>query len=527
MNDRLIQGLQSADAYPHPVESIECIETHISWVLLAGDFVYKIKKPLDLGFLDFSDLERRRHFCDEEVRLNRRTAPELYLGVTPVTGSRERPRIDATGPAIEYAVRMRRFDTARRFDQLLEHGALTRAHVIDLAGQLAYLHGVAEVAEADGPYGTLDQVAGPMRDNFEALGAHGERRGDDRLGRLRQWTEGRLRTLEGLIARRRAGGFVRECHGDAHLANVVLLDGKATLFDCIEFNAGLRWIDSVNEIAFTLMDLRDRGAPALSWTVLDEYLACTGDFEGLRLLPLYMVYRALVRAKVQSFARQQADDDERRSRLEREIDGYVELAEAIAADRRPGIIVTRGLSGSGKSWLARHLIERVGMVRLRSDVERKRLYGLAADATSGSALDADLYAPEATEKTYERLADAAARIVDAGLPALIDATCLRAWQRERLRARALALDVPFGIVDCRAPTDTLEARIRERRSRAGEASEAGVDVLHAQMQSAEPLAPSERARAVAVDTRSGARVEAAIATVRAWLGAGQPAGQGD
>ncbi|MGK7294373.1 MAG: AAA family ATPase [Candidatus Wenzhouxiangella sp. M2_3B_020] len=527
MSDPLIRNLRSADAYPHPVDSVECIETHISWVLLAGDFVYKIKKPLDLGFLDFTELDRRRYYCEEEVRLNRRTAPDLYLGVAPVTGSRERPRIDDDGPAIEYAVRMRRFDTDNAFDRLLDRGALTRDHVADLAGQLARLHDVAAAAEPEGGYGTFDQVADPMHDNFEALEAHARRHGDERLRRLRWWTGKRLEALADLIDERREQGFVRECHGDAHLGNVVLVDGRATLFDCIEFSEELRWIDVANDVAFTIMDLRDRGAPALSWSALDEYLARTGDFDGVRLLPLYMVYRALVRAKVQTFAREQADDEDRRRQLDREIYGYVELAGTIAGDRRPGVIVTRGLSGSGKSWLARRLVERIGMVRLRSDVERKRLHGLAADDTSGSELDDDLYSSEATERTYEHLAGATSRVVDAGLPALVDATCLKAWQRERFRRLAAELDVPFGIVDCRAPTDVLEQRIRDRQRKGEDASEADVEVLHAQIGSGESLSADEKTCAVAVDTRSGEEVDAAVDVVRTWLGGAKGPAQPD
>lgn len=527
MSDPLIRNLRSPAAYPHPVESVECIETHISWVLLAGEFVYKIKKPLDLGFLDFTELDRRRHFCEEEVRLNRRTAPDLYLGVTAVTGSRERPRLDGHGPAIEYAVRMRRFETGNGFDRLLERGALSRAHVADLAGQLARLHDVAAVADPDAGHGTFDRVAEPMHDNFEALERHARRHDDGRRHRLRQWTEQRLQGVADLIDERRERGFVRECHGDAHLGNVVLVDGRATLFDCIEFNEELRWIDVANDVAFTIMDLRDRGAPALSWAALDEYLARTGDFEGVRLLPMYMVYRALVRAKVQTFASEQTEDEERRRRLDREIDGYLELAEAIADDRRPGIAVTRGLSGSGKSWLARRLVEEIGMIRLRSDVERKRLHGLAADESSGSGLDDDLYSSEATDRTYDHLADAASRIVDAGLPVLVDATCLKAGQRDRFRRLAEDLDVSFCIVDCRAPTGVLEERIRDRQRKGDDPSEAGLEVLHAQMKSAEPLSADEKACAIEVDTRAAQRVDAAVAALRELLGGARGSAQPD
>ena len=517
MRERLIEALCDPAVYPHPVDRVERIETHISWVLLAGAFAYKIKKPLDLGFLDFTQLERRRFYCEEEVRLNRRTAPALYLGITAITGSPDAPALDGDGEPIEYAVRMRRFDAGKGFDRLLARGALEPAYIADLAGQLAKLHAAADIAGRNSEHGTFDDVAGPVRDNFDALlsTAAGARR--ERLSRLQAWSEYQLDALDSRIERRRRGGFVRECHGDAHLGNVTLYRDRATLFDCIEFSAALRWIDVINDLAFAVMDLRERGAVHLAWIMLDEYLARTGDFDGLRLLPLYTVYRALVRAKVQSFAREQRDDADARARLDAEIETYLALAERLIDERRAAVIITTGLSGSGKSWLARRLVERVGLIRVRSDVERKRLHGLPASARSASTINAQLYTPGATERTYARLVEAAEAICAAGIPALIDAAFLKRWQRDRLRRMAAAHGLNFRIIHCQARESTRTERIRAREHSGDDASEAGLDVLEHQQRTAEPLSDAERGYAIDVDTRRPDALDQAAAALREAL----------
>lgn len=508
MHTPLIDSLRSPACYPSPVDSVELVETHISWVLLAGDHVYKLKKPLDLGFLDFSTLEKRRFFCEEEIRLNRRTAPDLYLDTVPIRGTPASPTLTGSGPVLDYAVRMRRFDTAAGFDRLLEQHRLTRDHVLDLGRRLADLHDVAAVAGPGSPHGCFDSVAGPVRDNFTDLAGtlRGEAIAAD-LAPLQAWTEKQLSELEPLLEARRRGGFIRECHGDAHLGNVALIDGRATLFDCVEFSAELRWIDTLSDVAFTVMDLHSRGESGLAWLLLDEYLAATGDYEGLRLLPLYLVYRALVRAKVTALRLGDAGTD--REALLAETANYLELAGRIGREHRPAILITAGVSGSGKSWLARELVERVGLVRLRSDVERKRLHGRRRGDHSQSGIDADLYSPEATTRTYHYLADMARVPVDAGVPALIDAACLKQWQRRLFRDLATELGVPFGILYCRADAALLHRRVLGREAAGNDASEAGLAVLEHQQQALEPLDERDRLHALQVDTADNSTDRAA------------------
>ena len=499
MHTRLIDALRRPDAYPHAVDDVDLIETHISWVLLAGEFVYKIKKPLDLGFLDFSTLDKRRFYCEEEIRLNRRTAPAIYLDAPAICGAPESPSFERDGDPIEYAVRMRRFDVDAGFDHLLADGRLEADHVLDLGRRLARLHRIADIASPDRDFGNFASVADPMHDNFRVLGRMLDGEPTARqLNALRKWTESRLEQLRPLIERRRRDGWIRECHGDAHLGNVALIDGRATLFDCIEFSEDLRWIEVVSDLAFTVMDLRDRGAPGYAWLLLDEDLACSGDYQGIELLPIYMVYRALVRAKVNAFRLD--DDDADRAGVLTEIDGYLSLAERISGERRPAVVITMGVSGSGKSWLARRLVERAGLVRMRTDIERKRIHGLDPEDSSDSGIGADLYSAEATERTYHHMVELAEPLLRAGIPALIDATCLEKWQRRLFRDLASECEVPFAIVHCRADQAVLEQRIEQRDEAGDDPSEAGLEVLEHQQQKMEPLDESEQADALIVDT---------------------------
>ena len=516
MHAELIEALGRPCLYPHAVDAVERIETHISWVLLAGDFAYKIKKPVDLGFLDFSTLEKRKFYCEEEIRLNRRTAPALYLEVVAIGHTPEDPAVGTEGAAIEYAVKMRRFDTRAGFDRLLADGRLEQEHVIDLGGRLAELHHIAQVAPPDSRFGTFDDVAGPMRDNFTDL----ERilAGDwrSRLSELNQWTERELERLTPLLEKRQRDGFTRECHGDAHLGNVALIDNRATLFDCIEFSEELRWIDVICDLAFAVMDLRDRGASGYAWLLLDEYLARSGDYEGVQLLPVYTAYRALVRAKVDAYRLADGDADHRA--VTGRIDGYLGLAETISREHRPTVLITMGVSGSGKSWLARRLVERVGLVRVRSDVERKRLHGLDPKAASDSGLESDLYSKAATERTYRHLVELARPVLSAGVPVLIDAACLKRWQRELFQRLAGDLDVNFAVIQCDADDDVLRERILRREQVGDDPSEAGLEVLYHQKKTLDPPTEEEHIFTLCLDTNETDATEVAVEWIQARLG---------
>lgn len=517
MSSTLIEALRNPAIYPHPVDRVTLVETHISRVLLAGDYAYKIKKPLNLGFLDFSTLEQRAYYCQEEIRLNQRHAPKLYLGVVAITGDAHRPRLDGTGEPIEYAVRMRRFAAGDGFDRMLADGGLQRTHILELAAQLAELHRQAAVADPHSRFGRSEQVIAPMRENLAALReVLDTESGRRRLQRLVDWTETRFAALEPSLTRRRRGGFIRECHGDAHLGNVTLFEGRTTLFDCIEFSEDLRWIDVMSDLAFTIMDLRHRGAEGSSWLLLDRYLSLTGDFEGLGMLEFYLVYRALVRAKITGLRLTGGDlDPEQRQAIESELEGYLDLADRTAAGRRPMLLITMGLSGSGKTRLGDSLIESPGLIRLRSDVERKRLFGMAPEAASGSAMTGGIYNTAASRNTYARLLELAERVLRFDLPVLVDATFLKYSQRAAFRDLARRLDVPFRLLACEADEATLRMRITDRATRGSDASEADLGVLDRQLVDREPLTVDELDHALVLDTTADDAAE----VVTEWFGA--------
>ncbi len=497
----LIAALHEPHRYDHPVEHVTLVETHISWVLLTGRYAYKIKKPLDLGFLDFSTLDKRRHFCEEELRLNRRLAPEIYLAVVPITGTPDDPHLGGTGTPIEHAVKMVQFPQEAQLDRVLARGALRPEHIDDLAARIADFHRHAAVAGPDSPFGTPERVWHPVHENFEQIRARINETRRPPLERLEHWSQTAFERLRDNFTARKREGFVRECHGDAHLANMVLLDNRVVPFDCLEFNDNLRWIDVMNEVAFTVMDLADRGQRAYARRFLNAYLEHSGDYAGLKLLRFYQVYRALVRAKVAAIRLSQPGlSSAEQERIGIHYRGYIDLAGRYTRPTRPALMIAHGLSGTGKTTLTQGLVERLGAVRVRSDVERKRLHGLAAAARSGSAPDEGLYTAEAGARTYDRLAELARAIIGAGHTTILDATFLRRAQRERMQALAAELRVPFLILAFEASETTLRERVVVREQTGVDASEAGLAVLEHQLASAEPLAAEEQAHALTINT---------------------------
>ncbi len=488
-----IHSLLTPDCYDHPTDTIRVIETHISWVLLTGDYAYKIKKPLDLGFLDFSTLAKRLAACREEVRLNRRLAPDIYIGVVPITGTPGAPRMNGSGEAFEYAVKMRQFPAEATLDRLDVEGGLTARHIVSIAATLARFHleGCA-IAEGDSPWGTPEAVWKPVAQNFEQIAAHLDEPNDRALlGTLQRWSESEHARLAPLMAARKQNGFVRECHGDLHLGNLAWVDGRLLVFDCIEFNPALSWIDIQSEIAFFYMDLLQRGHDEWAWLFLNLWLDESGDYAGLALLRYYAVYRAMVRAKVAAIRMAQLSGAERETGL-KEVRALLELAMRLTDSMRVSLSITHGLSGSGKSTVTRQLMQNPGAIRLRSDIERKRMAGLAALAKSNSGVGEKLYAADATRQTYARLAELAGVLLDAGWPVIVDATFLARGQRDLLRTVAKDRAVEFRILDFPVPVETLKRRIVQRTRSGNDASEADLAVLQHQLDTEEPLGSDEQ-----------------------------------
>lgn len=505
--ERLIAALCEPKCYPHPVQRVDVIETHISCILLTGDYAYKIKKPVNLGFLDFHSLEARRFYCEEELRLNRRTAPLLYLNVVVVTGSESKPVMGGAGPAIEYAVRMRQFPQQALLDRMAQSGTLTPKHLDALARVVAEFHSGIKRAGVVRPYGSPQRVLAPVVQNFdqmqELVKAEPER---DLLQKLRAWTGREYTALYALFDARKRGGFVRECHGDLHLGNIALLEDVPTPFDCIEFNEEFHWIDVMNEAAFLMMDLLDHKLRALAFRFLNGYLEITGDYDGMRVLRYYLVYRALVRAKVSCIrAHQPHIAAQEKSDAERQYRSRLQLAQSLSVHTPRALIIMHGLSGSGKTTIAQTLLESLGAVRLRSDVERKRLHGLEAQTKTDSGLDSGIYAPGENERTYNRLAELACQVIAADYPVIVDAAFLARQQRDLFCRLARVMAVPFVIVSCTAPEPVLRDRLGRREIEGKDASEAGLAVFERQLAAREPLGEDESAHLVTFDSEQGGR----------------------
>jgi len=490
---RLVLALAESMRNQARTKSVRLVETHISWVLLAGHYAYKIKKAIDLGFLNFSSLEARHYYCEEEIRLNRRLAPKIYLDVISIGGSTENPVLGAQ-PAIEYAVRMRRFAVSKQLDVLLTGNKILPQHIDSLAATIADFHGSLPAADATSSFGTADAVLQAAGQNFdqlhELLTGHADL---ERLAALRRASNSEYASYRNLFEQRLKQGFVRECHGDLHLGNIVLIDDQPVPFDGIEFNPALRWIDVMSEVAFTVMDLLYHQRTELACRFLNAYLEATGDYAGIRVLRFYLAYRAMVRAKVSAIrARQSGLSQHATAEAWASCHGYFQLAEKCYAHKPPALIITHGLPGSGKTTFAQIALERLQAIRLRSDVERKRLFGLGSLADSRANTGIDLYGNEVTQRTYERLHMLARELLVAGYTVIVDAAFLKQAERDYFRQLAKELSVPFAVASVQAGNATLHARITQRHMAANDASEADIAVLEKLQHEQQPLSLKEQ-----------------------------------
>ena len=513
----LIAGLLRAEAYPHPAsEPIRLAETHISWVVLTGDYAYKIKKPLRLSFLDYSTLDRREALCREEVRLNRRHAPDLYIGVSTINGTIPAPCVDGVGPVLEYAVRMRQFAARDELVALLGCDAVTVPDLAALGESVAYLHLGAAAAPPGAAFGWPDTVQRITFDNFAELRRLPEaERWQDSLRGLEERLSGLHAARDPLMRERRERDWVRECHGDLHCGNIVRWQGRLMPFDGIEFDPGLRFIDVVNDIAFLAMDLAERGRDDLRLAALQAWLETIGDFAGLPLLQYYETYRALVRAKVAALrALQSAVDAPARVAAVAECSRYLDWASGRIRELAPVLVITCGLSGSGKTWFAHQLRAPLRALHVRSDVERKRLAGLPPGADSKSPPDAGIYTRDYTARTYDRLHDCAKAALLGGESIIVDAAFLRRDERLRFLSLAESVHARAALVHCHAPPETLRERVAARRARRDDASEAGLDVLQRQPSWWEDFGDFERAHLVDVDTTQASSLAAVLQRLR-------------
>lgn len=485
----LPDDLLKAAAYPHPVtDPVELIETHISWVFLAGDHAYKVKKPVNLGFLDFSTLEKRAHFCDEELRINRRTAADIYLDVLPITDSEAGLCIDGAGNTVEYAIRMRRFPQSALLSTHMASHDIGKGEMRELGHLAGYFHRDAEIAAPHAGYGTATRVAKPIIENFQQIrGILSDPALLAMLAPIEQWSMAGCEAHAGVIQQRLDSGYVRECHGDLHPGNILFLDGRIIPFDAIEFDPGLRWIDIINDIAFTFGELYCLGDQPFAWSVLNAWLEITGDYAGLELLMFYSVYRAMVRTKVAAIGFSQSGETE----VPDAIPAYLQCAQRLTRHQRPRLIIMHGLSGSGKSYLSERLAAGAGTIRIRSDVERKRIFGLDIHESSDSGRDSGIYTPGAHERTLEQIIQCADNALGAGFTVILDATFLERSWRDAAHALAERRDCRFDILSITTDEGAFKQRIQHRASLA-DASEAGVEILMQQIDRYQPPGEDEQ-----------------------------------
>ena len=502
-----LEGLKQATAYPHPVQRIEVVETHVSWIVLTGDYSYKIKRPVHLPFLDATRLERRHELCEEEVRLNRRLAPEIYLGVCAITSTGDGVRVGATvsDEPVEYAVRMRQFDRACELDRLVSNDQLTAEELVVFGTELATWHRelppLPDASTYDDPDTVAKLIATNARECADALRDVGL---SDRAMAIGRSMGEYLGAHRDTLAERARVNTFRECHGDLHLSNLVRIGKRVIAFDCLEFERSFRCIDVADEVSFLYADLEASQRPDLAQYFLNAYLARSGDFGLCSVLNLYAAHRGLVMAKTSALRKSNAAV----------LDRYLCTAEAALARPRPLCIVMCGLSGSGKSWLASRVAPLTQAVHVRSDVERKRAAGLDPTESSHSGLDSDLYDTDHTRQTYARLEQCARRALDGRCNVILDATFLKEAQRAQMRAVAEACEAHFVIVRCIAAEDTLERRLIERSNAKQDASEADVAVMKRQLTSMEGLTTEERLNLIEVSTADPQAVSTVAAALR-------------
>jgi len=474
-----------ASSFPHSISMFEIIETHISWIVLTGEYVYKIKKAVHFDFLDYSSLQQRHHFCLEELRLNRRLAPKLYLDVVPILGSYDNPQWSGDGEVVEYAVKMKQFDPTTQLDRI----EINAKEIVQLADQIVSFH--AHIEQASGAYGTPERLYQPMLNNFNYL--HKLQDVDiESVQAIEEWTQQCYKRLYEELLRRKAKGYIRECHGDMHLANMVLIEDRVTIFDGIEFNETLRWIDTFSELAFILMDLEFRGYRAYATLLRNLYVELSGDYEGLRVLRFYQTYRAMVRAKIAAIEIVQGASQNAYERLNR----YLDLAYDYTQEPKPFLMITFGFSGSGKSTFVIALVEHIDAVVLRSDSERKRL------------LAQDLYTQEHRDAIYRHLQGLVSITLESGYNTIVDATFLSQNNREAFYTVAQSLGLSFVILACQSKIEVCKERIAKRPK--DDPSDATLEVVDRQLEHYDALSKDEEEFVICVENCSLDSVERVV-----------------
>lgn len=494
-DSNLVSQMQQRDFYPHAVEDIELMQTHASYVFLTGKYVYKVKKNVDFGFLDYSTLAKRKHCIETELRLNRQVAPELYLEVLPIGDCNGRLSLNNSENIVEYALKMRQFPQENLFSNLLDAGKLTSDRLRELGKIVAQFHQNAETNDYISSFGRVEQIAAAFEENYRQSQKHiGVVQTKKQFDRTKAYTDTFFSERQDLFQDRITRRKIKECHGDLHLKNICLWNEKILLFDRIEFNEAFRFVDTMYDVAFTVMDLEAKSQPALANAFLNSYLEYTDDWQGLLLLPLYLSRQAYVRAKVNSFLLDDSQvDDVERKQARKAASDYYRQADRYTQHESGSLILMSGLSGSGKSTVARHIARHSGALQIRSDAVRKHLAGIAIDESGTDKI----YTETMTAKTYSRLQELGIMLARAGYTVILDAKYDRASLRQAVIDRAKEYNIPLKIVHCTAPIEVLRDRLNQRQ---GDVSDATADFIADQQANAEAFTPAERAYVTDLDT---------------------------
>ena len=491
---RLIEQMLASEFYPHFVEDkIKSIQTHASWVFLTGKYAYKLKKEVDFGFLDYSTLAKRKHYLIQELELNRQVAPELYLEVLPISKCCDRFILGSTENICEYTLKMRQFPQEALFSNLLQAGKLDRDRLKELGRIVAEFHQGTQTNEYIASFGSVDQIRIAFDENYQQTQKYiGSLQTIEQYQTTKAYSDRFFRQYQDLFKKRVETSKIKECHGDLHLSNICLWQDKIQLFDRIEFNESFRYVDTMYDVAFTVMDLEAKHRQDLANVFLNSYLEHSGDWEGLQLLPLYLSRQAYVRAKVNSFLSEDSQVNQAKQQQAQEAArSYYQQAYNYTQANSSSIIMMSGLSGSGKSTVAQEIARNIGAIQLRSDAVRKHLAGISLKETG------DIYTPEMTQKTYERLKELGIMLAQAGYKVILDAKYDRIDLRQAVIEQAQIHDIPLKIVHCNAPISVLRGRLNQRKN---DISDATADLLISQQAKTEDFTSDELEFVTKVDT---------------------------
>lgn len=492
----LIEQMQQSAFYAHAtVAPIEVVQTHISYVFLTGDYAYKLKKSVNFGFLDFSTLEKRQHFLAEEIRMNKAIAPELYLEVLPITQTGNKYVLGGEGEAVEYVLKMRQFPQENLFINLFEAGQLGTKQMKELGKIVAQFHSQAETNDYIRSFGTVAKIREAIDENYQQTDQYiGIAQTQEQFDETKAYTDKFFAEKAELFQTRIDHDKIKECHGDLHLKNICLWQDKIQLFDRIEFNEPFRFVDVMYDVAFAVMDLEARDSQDLANVFLNTYLEQTGDWLGLQVLPLYLSRQAYVRAKVTSFLLNDGGiPDAVKAEAAKTAANYYQQAWAYTQQQSGQIILMSGLSGAGKTTVAKEIAKNINAIHIRSDAVRKHLAGIPLDEKGGE----EIYSAEMSQKTYSRMLELVILLAHSGFAVVLDAKYDRVAFRQQAIAVASENNIPLKIINCTAPVEVLRDRLDKR---SGDISDATGDLLSSQQAQAEGFTAEEKVYVTTVDT---------------------------